>query len=416
MDNSLIRKGLRRFDNSNPNIDKLMKKFWGRDPAEDARVARLARAHTVVFQDWAWIDYRKTYKSKSIAEEMETDPTLSDREKRVLAAVNASHMSAYQVIHVDKGLGVELENILEGGRVFVHDYNLSLSVSRWLITFCRVYPAGPYHFGAGASFAFPPDWKEYIRAHLELELEKYEDGHLRAGWHEFLKAKAEVFGHLAVELHRKMEQPPKLANYDGEPIVLCTCHYEIENPGEYLTALRNCKKLEEEESEDELCRFVWVKQKEHDRILLGRVEVNGNKLKLECNSLKRKARWTKLLESLGRLKYIGGEEKPGDQLVKEAWLKGGQSKDTEESSKVLAPELREVMAQSQAEHYGHWPDSPLPALGGLTPKQAVKTPAGRQRVIDLIRGIEYSHRQSKSPYDISYDWNKLRRNLGLPEE
>lgn len=58
-----------------------------------------------------------------------------------------------------------------------------------------------------------------------------------------------------------------------------------------------------------------------------------------------------------------------------------------------------------------WPDTALPALGGLTPRQAVATTGGRDRVEALLRTIEYRAHGSASVKPDDFDG--VRRALGL---
>jgi hypothetical protein len=141
---------------------------------------------------------------------MATDLSLSGEERQILAALNASHRAVYQVIRIDPGRGVELENVLEGGRVFVRDRGCSLSAEKWSLVFCHAYPAGPYHFAAGGAHAFSPRQKDFIKAYLSYELEKYRRSYPSAGWREFLRARPEIFGRLTVKLHERMRQLPRL--------------------------------------------------------------------------------------------------------------------------------------------------------------------------------------------------------------
>jgi hypothetical protein len=62
-----------------------------------------------------------------------------------------------------------------------------------------------------------------------------------------------------------------------------------------------------------------------------------------------------------------------------------------------------------------WVDGTVPALGGITPREAVKTAQGRQRVIDLLHEFEnMDARARQSAY--RFDYNRIRRELGLDEE
>ncbi|HET7560594.1 MAG TPA: hypothetical protein VFK80_11595, partial [Limnochordia bacterium] len=64
------------------------------------------------------------------------------------------------------------------------------------------------------------------------------------------------------------------------------------------------------------------------------------------------------------------------------------------------------------EHYRTWPDQPLPALNGQTPRAAVRTARGRAQVEALLRSMEYAEgRREPAARD---DIGQLRRALGLP--
>ena len=61
-----------------------------------------------------------------------------------------------------------------------------------------------------------------------------------------------------------------------------------------------------------------------------------------------------------------------------------------------------------------WIDDAIPALGGLTPREAVKTPEGRQRVLELIEYITRDQaRMRHAPGLFSPDYRKTRKMLGL---
>lgn len=50
--------------------------------------------------------------------------------------------------------------------------------------------------------------------------------------------------------------------------------------------------------------------------------------------------------------------------------------------------LARALEQFIRRHYAHWCDETIPALGGLTPRQAIVTPAGLERVKGLLRAYE----------------------------
>ena len=61
-----------------------------------------------------------------------------------------------------------------------------------------------------------------------------------------------------------------------------------------------------------------------------------------------------------------------------------------------------------------WIDDSIPALGGLTPREAVKTPAGRQQVLELIDHAEQMQQMMpKTPGMFAPDYRKVKKMLGL---
>ena len=62
-------------------------------------------------------------------------------------------------------------------------------------------------------------------------------------------------------------------------------------------------------------------------------------------------------------------------------------------------------------HYADWPDQSLPALGDQTPRRAIRTKIGRERVDALLKDIEF--REAGLRAGERFDVAVLRRTLGL---
>ena len=84
----------------------------------------------------------------------------------------------------------------------------------------------------------------------------------------------------------------------------------------------------------------------------------------------------------------------------------------------LSPaEATEAVQGVYDEIYAHWADEPVPLLGGKTPREALRVPTGRRRVIALIQRYERGERdratkEGRKRADLGF----LRRQLGLPRE
>jgi hypothetical protein len=95
---------------------------------------------------------------------------------------------------------------------------------------------------------------------------------------------------------------------------------------------------------------------------------------------------------------------------------GGEARGKHDELPELPPETQAYPQEAMRRHHEEWLDHPLPALYGQTPREAAKDPLSRQRLVDLIREMEYVDRRESVQSDMSYDWNNMRRRLGLAEE
>ena len=76
------------------------------------------------------------------------------------------------------------------------------------------------------------------------------------------------------------------------------------------------------------------------------------------------------------------------------------------------PEVQQALAGEMRAHFEQWVDQALPALGGMTPREAVKDPDGREMVEALILGAERNGAAMSPPMDQSIV-RELRERLGL---
>lgn len=90
----------------------------------------------------------------------------------------------------------------------------------------------------------------------------------------------------------------------------------------------------------------------------------------------------------------------------------------EEAAPKLPPEeAARVMRELLDRHYRRVIDEPLPALGNIAPREAVRNLQGRQQVIGWLKYLENGEgrragKDGTPPYDFSWMW----RELGALEE
>lgn len=143
---------------------------------------------------------------------------------------------------------------------------------------------------------------------------------------------------------------------------------------------------------------------------LGMIELKGRKLEAIVNSVERAERLRQ------RLKYILGSQVSDPIMVHQTV---GQA--TPEHLKEPAPEAQvdlppevesRVVKEFYDRHYRETLDEPIPMLDDKSPRAAVKTPAGKERVAAWLKYLETSDArmcQSKpaEPYDFSWMWQEL---------
>jgi hypothetical protein len=83
----------------------------------------------------------------------------------------------------------------------------------------------------------------------------------------------------------------------------------------------------------------------------------------------------------------------------------------DQAALMARPEVQTKLRDILTQHYEAWIDEKLPILRGKTPREAVRTAAGREKVDALIKDIERMG-PNLGGYDRSITDN-LRKRLGI---
>lgn len=90
-------------------------------------------------------------------------------------------------------------------------------------------------------------------------------------------------------------------------------------------------------------------------------------------------------------------------------------------SKTPAPEIpaadqEKLLGEFYENHYRNWPDQPLPALGGRTPRHAAKLKTIRPTLIALLKDFESQSERQRRAGQPAYDFRWMWQELGLTRE
>jgi len=134
--------------------------------------------------------------------------------------------------------------------------------------------------------------------------------------------------------------------------------------------------------------------------------ISAGALKVESNSVARADDLRRRIEAActGLVRHRGREHSDPFALVERSPTRASERE-------PLSEEVLEVLRKTKADLYADWPDHPLPALGGLTPRAAVRTKRGREQVDLLLRDFENG--EARLPAGERVDFSDLRVRLGL---
>jgi hypothetical protein len=207
---------------------------------------------------------------------------------------------------------------------------------------------------------------------------------------------------------------PQLANTDGDPLLLTADHFEFdaeqrERIVSMLCALEGAQRGEDEDSTVTVSflRPGTAKIKNWDNTIIGHAVIALRKLRIETNSIKRADALRKTVtDSLGALlRPRLREHEDVERLMAEA------RKAPPRQNREPPPELQAAAREFRERYMEQWCDDQIPALGGLTPREAAKSKASRAKLDLLLRDLE--HRDGHLPAGERTDFRALRDNLGI---
>ena len=365
------------------------------------------------FMQWYAWDYRPRSSGRTGVEEYlrRHDLALGPRERSVLEGWRDSRFGLFEVQSVEADRGVHLREVYTGDTMFVHDVTSSRELVRWDCVLTRVEKSGDRYEFSGNGLSVPrnvlPEFQDFI--------EEERKGEPPA---EFVRANSHRLHRVIREMHQKRTENLQVVNKEGDPLEFSSATYQVLDEAAATAALRTVPGFEEETQpadSPDVRAFAWLEEGTSPRSSFGRIEIRGGRLKLECNSRRRLARGRELIEAAagGALKHLADSYRS---------LKSARRRQSETGSKPeptgIPPEVeREVLAKVQDKHYADWPDRPLPALEGRTPRAAMKTPGGRRAVLDLVHMMENGEERAKRAGRPAYDFSRLRADLGFgPDE
>ena len=382
---------------------RAVKRYFGRSDLAGYFKAHQAQGVIAAYATWAVMDYRSNYKSRTRAEAM-LEEGIPEAEAMLLEARMESYPTLYRVAGFDPKAGtVDLEDVLVGGAVTVNDQLLSENIKKDVFLTARAYAAGRFRFldpmGPPLGSPMALEAVEFLEdCGLEFTPEGLQDG-------------AHVFGWLWdwADEWAADRPPPHIVNTDGDDMLFHTASFSVADPGKVRQALLRRRDVEHYDQGDE---FIWVKRTGRGAkmlggpVTLGRIEFIGDELVLTANSSERFARARRWLEEVPGVVFRSVTTRSLDEVEKDRPM---DERIARPEPVEITPEIAAGIQEMLGKKYMDWLDEPLPILGGKTPRQACKTPAGRRQVTTLIRTMP----DPMGPAPVRVPRQAMLRALGL---
>ena len=331
---------------------------------------------------------------------------LDTLQHRLIDAACSQPYSFYEVVRCRPGEGYRLRDIFQGIEIDVLERQGSETAKPGNILLGRVVQVDHVAMLMGCgSILIPPRFKPSIISLRQMIKEDYNPITSDALFDYDFEIRELYF-----DIYDSLLLPPQLHNTDGDPLLFHTLHYSIDDPERAFEALCGLSVTETPESlrqtatlDENGCvikaEIPWTRaghkaNKSLSNTVLGRMLIDNRKLSVEVNSEARAKRIKKEIKKrLGPgAAYQTTKIRSQEDMMTDIDDPTGNGMETGLSQDELMeiPEVREQMENFMVFHWRDWVDQKIPALGGKTPRKAVKTKDGRESVEALLKDAEQS--------------------------
>jgi tetratricopeptide (TPR) repeat protein len=298
---------------------------------------------------------------------------LPEDERLLLATWMQERIRLLEVISVRAGV-IEVADRHTDEHLTLHDKMGSRSAKPGQVLAGRLLPNG-----AGEHIvSFVVDVPDRQRARLSATLRESDD-HEQAfvGW------------------WAAARRPPDLVDRDGNEVVLCTSAWRVPD------ASRARRVLEDRFGRMSGGAVSWV---DDDDRVLAHLALNGRDLEVSTHTRELHGRVTDQVKQLLPAAVLVREDAlPTSSILSGEVTPLGRARPEEPAS----PEIQQVLREHLERYEKAWVDESIPALDGLTPRQALLDPAMRRELLHLLRDMPETENGMSA--------RRIRRLLDLPD-
>ena len=354
---------------------------------------------------------------------------LDSLEKQLIESINRKPYSFWEVLSVDRGKGMTLHDVLTRSRIEVQERSGSEYVQTGDVLFGRAVAVDGVGMLIGlAPTIIPPGRKAEI-IQLRKKLRKDQSDITDDTLHDW---DTEIRG-LYFDIDHSLHSMPQLCNTDGHRMEFHRLVYEVSSTDEAFNKLcdlcvtRTPKELGTDARRDDAGRIVqaeitWDRRGHKaspgmSNTVLGRIVFDGRRLTAQVNSAERAAALRHEIDlrlgAEGQFKV--DEIQDLEQMMREHPTGEEERKRSQAQEELMQhPEVQHQLAEIFSQHWESWVDQTLPALGGKSPRAAVKTTDGRETVEALLQDAVRDRSQDSFTAEANRKGvQQVRKTLGL---
>ena len=347
-------------------------------------------------------------------------PRIPPNDRLLLDAYEVAWVSAWEVVEVEPGTGSRLRDVLTGEERFAYDVATSRSLRPFDTLLAIILDCdGVSFFGGLHAQPLPPrEAADVVRAARRLchvrtrpvPPERLRDPDLQLELLDLWQDAVEDLRH---------RPPPDFRNTDGDPLVPTTDDFALLAPrAEVAARLASIEGAGAPETDGEATVFVVTRagnavHASWPNTITGRLVLGATRLTAETNSARRADALRAAVEAAcaGLVRHRLRREDSTAHLLAEVAAAPPRSRPQREAAS--SPEADAVLRRLRERHYRDWPDHPLPALDGLTPRAAAGQPRARPKLAALLK--EFVQREAELPEGQRIDLDGLLAELGFGE-
>jgi hypothetical protein len=335
--------------------------------------------------------------------------TLERDELEYLEAARRGFTSIFEVVDVTRGERMRLRDLLGCDEFDVLERSGTLRMPTRVVLFARlVRYRGIWLADGMLPAAAAANDRDRILARVRERLGRSGDASatplVGAEVHQAMIAWQEAI--TQARAYREQQPPPRLVAATGEEIARSKATFAFD-PAERARVLDGIARLRrtfpdsDEAEPDGTETFVVVDNRDS---IEATITVTSSSLTIESNTRGRLARVHKRLEQKipGVLALRSHDVTSVDEM---------HAKAVPRTREPPPPEFAAVIAEVIRKHYADLLDSPVPALGGDTPRTVAKDPRRHAELDAFLRDHEHSVTLQHGPGIV--DFAKMRRELGL---